>query len=641
MSFLFKEIRRFFPYAFFLLLIGGVSISGYPEYRVIGLFLIAVCLAVIIFLKPITVKPVSQQHENFSYRPLLIAVLFGLWASIISAGLDIQADAFREKLSLGLWFGSIIILALAYINIDAESILRNAEKHKKEIFFVFALTLFTALLRFTYLGKIPRLINGDEGWTGMAALKQFPAAGTIYNNPFSAFEGFGRLHLNIISIFITVFGRNPFALRLFPAIGGTLAIPATYLFARYLLGKRTALVAAFLLAVSHAHIHFSRTAAVAYIHSTWLIPLELYFLITGLIKNQRQRFIIAGILLGFHFHFYFTAQIVLAFLAGFFLVGYFLYRQRIRKNFANLIIFLLTTFITAMPLLFWILNNPDEAGARFAKEGTLQSGWLVGQIALGKPFISIIGGRFVHAFLAIFALPFQEFYWVPKPLLLPITASLFLIGLIFSLKNIKNINFLLINFWFWSGVAAISFFAIPASADSYRLLMVLSVLVIFAALGWERLILLIEGRNNLNRRPSVTVVSLLIFFLAAVFNLKTYFLDFASGCFYMDGDLNGRGSAQIGEFLKSQYPFTQAYLLGEEHYQQGIHPSLDFLSGPVPIINMLESFHPVDESGSLIFIFTPDRQAELPLVKSFYPQGQVFRQNDCDRLSFIAYRVET
>ena len=132
-------------------------------------------------------------------------------------------------------------------------------------------TLGAALLRFIDLGQLPRVINGDEGLIGqfVLAAKRNPLA-----NPWSLFENIGGLYRHGIGMMIKLFGQTPFALRLLPAIGGTLAIPALYVLARELFGRRVALMAAILLAVSHAHIHFSRTVAVTYIQSTLFAPLD-------------------------------------------------------------------------------------------------------------------------------------------------------------------------------------------------------------------------------------------------------------------------------------------------------------------------------------------------------------------------------
>jgi asparagine N-glycosylation enzyme membrane subunit Stt3 len=107
---------------------------------------------------------------------------------------------------------------------------------------------------------------------------------------------------------IGFFGPTMFSLRFLPAIGGTLAIPAVYLLAREIAGKRIALTAATLLAFAHAHIHFSRTAAVAYIYGTWFIPLELYFLLSGLKNRSAWKAAIGGCLLAFHFSIYISAH---------------------------------------------------------------------------------------------------------------------------------------------------------------------------------------------------------------------------------------------------------------------------------------------------------------------------------------------
>lgn len=173
-------------------------------------------------------------------------------------------------------------------------------KNRVEIFTVAVVVLFAAAVRFYQLGALPRVLDGDEGSVGLSARQtvQGPLA-----NPFALWENFGALYLQAINISLKLFGVNAFGLRLLPAIGGVLAIPSLYLLARWIGGRRIALIAVLILAFSHSHIHFSRIASVAYIQGTWLIPLELYFLISGLEKRQSWRTAISGIILAVLFPF--------------------------------------------------------------------------------------------------------------------------------------------------------------------------------------------------------------------------------------------------------------------------------------------------------------------------------------------------
>ena len=88
-------------------------------------------------------------------------------------------------------------------------------------------------------------------------------------------------------------------------------MPALYLLGKRLLGPVGGFVGALLLATWHAHIHFSRIVSVAYTLETLLIPLELYFFISGLQDRRRWRLALAGLIIGAHLGLYVSAPIVL------------------------------------------------------------------------------------------------------------------------------------------------------------------------------------------------------------------------------------------------------------------------------------------------------------------------------------------
>jgi hypothetical protein len=204
----------------------------------------------------------------------------------------------------------------------------------------------------------------------------------------------------------------------------------------------------------------------------------------------------------------------------------------IRENLRNLPWFFGSILIVALPALVWIFNHPQDFSARWVKEGSFQSGWLMREVLnTGKPALSILWERFAHVCLSIFILPFQDFYWAPAPVLDVITALLFAVGVFLALRRTRDPRILLLNGWFWSGVVAISLFAIPASADSYRLFMVLPAMCVLAALGWAHITSLAERLAHVQQRTIISCSVVLILFVAAL-NLKTYFIDFGRSCVY-------------------------------------------------------------------------------------------------------------
>jgi hypothetical protein len=252
----------------------------------------------------------------------------------------------------------------------------------------------------------------------------------------------------------------------------------------------------------------------------------------------------------------------------------------------------------------------------------------------------ILWERFSHVCMSIFVLPFQDFYWVPVPVLDMITGSLFAVGAFLALRRTRDPKILLLNGWFWSAVIAIGAFAIPPAADSYRLLMALPAICILAALGWAHIISLAERLAKLHWRMALSATMVMVLLVSAL-NLKTYYIDFGRSCLYGGEYSAARQVSWLGDYLRTQPAFDQAYLLGDEKFSYGIYPSLDYLSGSIPMTNLPQQPFVVPENihGSTIFIIVPSRESERVSVETFIPGGQFTRISDCGKLMFLAYRV--
>ena len=581
---------------------------------------------------------------------IMAAVTCSLAAAWVGSYLEQQPNPVMRDLALPLWFAGGLIIFLMNCRFSWSSLGQWRRDHRREIIAVLLITLFAAALRFYQLETIPNIIEGDEGWTGLVALK---LDSFLDANPFAFVQGFGRPYLDLFAIAIDLFGRNKFGLRFIPALGGALAIPATYLFARRLLGVRNAVVATLLLAVSHAHIHFSRTAAVGYQQSNWLIPLELYCLLKGLEERSRTWIAISGLLLGIHFNVYFSAQVIVPMICVFLIMIAIIPSAQIaigekalarppvslRENLRNLPWFFGGILILAFPALLWAYYHPSQFGERFAMEGSLQSGWLANEIATtDKSIFLILWERISHVLMSIFILPFRDFYWAPAPVLDMITAVLFGIGIFLALRRTRDPKIMLLNGWFWSVVVAIGVFSIPPTADSYRLLMVLPAMCILAALGWAHIISLAE---RLAKAPwrMVVLSSTVMLMLVAALNLKIYFIDFGRSCLYGGPDLSTRKGSLLGDYLHAQPAFEQGYLLEVDNFYYPTHLSIDYLSGSIPLINLPQPFVVPDAHGSTLFIIPASRESERVEVSKLAPDGQFTRITDCGELMFLAYRI--
>jgi hypothetical protein len=569
-----------------------------------------------------------------------IWVLFALLLSILAA----LAAYLFEKYALtnfipvvSIWLLSIVCYVSAFFSV--KSLQRDWKawfwENRWELLGLSLVTLLGIALRFYNLGTYPRIIDGDEGRIGLTA--QLTVQGLLAN-PFGLWENIGALYLHFINFFISWLGASPFSLRLMPAIAGSLSVVTTYLLARQVAGKRIALLTAILLAMSHIHIHFSRTVAVSYIQGTWLIPLELYFLLSGLEKRSSWRAALGGGLLAFHMSIYISAQITAGILLIYTLVAMFWMKNDFRGVWRQVLVFWGGFFCAFIPEATYMLRQPTELLNRINENGTFNSGWMAQEILLtGKSTWQILFERIIHAFLSLIYYPAVEFYGSPAPVLSFVSAVLFLLGLGYILVRARSFKLLLVNGYFWGITIAVGLFAIPPSADSYRMLMVLPAALLIAAIGLDQILIRL-GLSWENKPFNYGAITTLLLASLLVFNLWIYFFDFLGQCRY-GGDTQTRFASYLGSYVRTVSSESDVYLLSDAVFRYGSHASVDFLTQNRPIINLP---NPVDSltfvSGETI-IAGPSRIDELRTWVRAHPGGQVHFQNDCQRPMLLAYQI--
>jgi hypothetical protein len=538
---------------------------------------------------------------------------------------------------LSIWFLSAVCYILAFF--PTESAQRDWKAwfraHSQELLRIGLVIVLAAALRFYQLGQLPRVINGDEGRIGLFA--QGSTVGPL-SNPFALWENIGALYLHLINMCFSLLGATPFSLRLLPAIGGTLAIPAVYLLARQIGGKRIALIAAALLAFSHTHLHFSRTVAVSYIQSTWLTPLELYFLLSGLEKRSSWRTALGGILLAFHMSIYISAQITVGILLVYMLIAFLWLKDEFRPAWRQALVFWGGFLITFVPEGFYMLFHPTETLNRLNADGTFNSGWLINEIAsTGKPALQILGERLIHTFLSLIYYPAIDFYGSPTPMLTIFASVLFLLGLGFVLTRARSLNFLLLNGNFWGAVVAVGIFAVPPSADSYRMLIALPAALLMAAFGLDQVLTLLGLGWEKSRFQYIAISSTLLLLLL-VSNMWTYFYDFAYQCRY-GGDPQTRFASYLGNYARRLDKEVNIVLLSNDVFSYGSHASVDFLSQKRQITNFRDPLDTLVPVPSEIIVANPDRIAELRTWVQNHPGGQLHYEYDCTKIFLLAYQV--
>lgn len=507
--------------------------------------------------------------------------------------------------------------------------------HRAEALALTAVLAFAIGLRFYQLGSLPIVINGDEGLIGLFA--QSTTDGALAN-PFGLWENIGALYMQLINASLRAFGTSPFSLRLLPAIGGSLAVFTTYLLARRIAGRRVALLAALLFATSHIHLHFSRTVAVTYIQGTWIVPLELYLLLSGIQDRAYWKTALGGVLLAIHMDVYITAQIVAGILVVYTMIALGLFRRQtpgIARSFA---VFWGGFAITVLPQASYMLRRPEELMSRLNAEGTFNSGWMANEIAIsGKSMIQILIERVVHAFLSLIYYPATDFYGSPMPVLSFVAAVLFLLGLGYVLLRARSLDGLLLNGYFWGMTVAVGTFAIPPSADSYRMIVALPAAMILAGIGLDQILTQVGLGWSVDRMRYGAIASIIFAGLIAL-NIWTYFFDFVGRCRY-GGDPQTRFASHLGTVVRGLDNEGTVYLLSDAVFFYGSHASVDFLTHSRPITNVSEPVASMQAvSGETVIASTP-RIAELLEWTRTHPGGELRYERDCGNVILLAYQM--
>jgi 4-amino-4-deoxy-L-arabinose transferase-like glycosyltransferase len=147
---------------------------------------------------------------------------------------------------------------------------------------------------------------------------------------------------------IALFGKTYFGIRFVSVIFGTLAIPALYRLAKELFDRRTALIAALLLASFPPHIHLSRLGMIN-VADPLIGTLLLVFLARGLQTRSRIDYVLAGACLGMTQYFYEGGKLLFPALALLWLAVIALFRRE-QFSLRGVGYLLLTAVIVALPM---------------------------------------------------------------------------------------------------------------------------------------------------------------------------------------------------------------------------------------------------------------------------------------------------
>ena len=155
---------------------------------------------------------------------------------------------------------------------------------------IYLILAAAAVLRFLKIGG--RDFWYDEAFTGVAIKEKFWGMINMIIK-----DVHPPLYYVSVKIFSSFFGYSVFGIRLYSAVFGVLGIFAVYLFAKNLFGKKAALWASVVMAISPFAIQYSQEARM-YAMFGFLFTLASYFFIRGLQTEKKKYYYFWGLFLG-------------------------------------------------------------------------------------------------------------------------------------------------------------------------------------------------------------------------------------------------------------------------------------------------------------------------------------------------------
>ena len=390
---------------------------------------------------------------------------------------------------------------------------------KKHVFLaLLSIMVLASFFRLWDIKSIPPGFYPDEAMYANNALEawettNFSALGWKIFYP----ENNGRegLWINIISLPLAILGNEPWVPRGVAAFFGILTVLGLYFLAKELFSSdRVALLASFFMATSFWHINFSRIGFRAILAPFFLVW-SFYFLwkafkkaefFNSLSLPRRRRdarprlelknllfspsIIIAasGLLFGLGFHTYIAYRVAPLLLIIPFML---LWKARRKKL---ILIFLIFSFLAALPLGIYFLKNPQDFLGRASQLSIFAVSSPVGDFGLN--ILKTIGMFFSRG----------DYNWrhnlAGAPQLWWPVSFLFLLGVFIGIKNlIQNSKFKIQNYFLFSWLIIMLIPTIISNEGlphALRGIVVIPAIMIFSALGLEEII--VKASNWLTKK---------------------------------------------------------------------------------------------------------------------------------------------
>lgn len=585
--------------------------------------------------KPNTWAARLQERTGQTPTQLIYLVLGLVFAfiSALAAGIN-GINALIPWLSIVSWVLGIVLLVLG--SWDTQEAFPRLSR--QTILIAVGLFVISTILRAWNSTTVPPVLNGDEASAGLSAVSFIEGhANNIFGIGWFSFPSFYYL---IQSFSIRLLGQTTFALRFTSALIGGLTVSAVYLIGKRLFDQKAGLLAAVFLAGSHFHNHFSRIGLNNIWDAFWFL-LALGFLVDGWRNKRRSSFIFSGLSIGLAQYFYVSSRFLVILVIVWLTAVVLFDKKRIPGNQFNVLVLALLFLAVVLPSAWFFSHDEDFRNflAPFNRVEALGD-WLKYEVEIREqPAWKIVKEMIWTSLKTFVSAPTQVWYPADVPIMRPTSAVLFLAGLILLLFQIKQpITWML---FFWLGIFALAGgLSVPASsAQRYVAVIPACALVIGSSMS-EIIDLITKARQE--RVRILTLAAAILLVGLGVSDLYYYFKVYTPNTEL--GGANTLVAQRLAETLKDEEPLDVAFFGGSRMNYYSIS-SIPFLA---PQINGVNFYAPwgTEESPELtadtiIFVFLPDQESNLELVRQDFPDGELVVEFDRhDNILYWLYRTE-
>ncbi len=500
------------------------------------------------------------------------------------------------------------------------------------------LTTIALVIRFLALTNHPFMLSGSEASIGLDAIA---AANGQLQNPFATgWLTNPTLASFILALPIQLFGPTTLGIRLLSPIIGAATVPALYFIGRRWLGPPVALIAAILLTGSHLHLHYSRLG----LTNIW-DPL-LALLAVGMVykawqNGRRTTWLLAGLTIGLTPYLFTTAHLF-PLILPLLILTLLLNRPHPPGYLRNLAAAAVMALVVALPQLLFYRANPGLYLDRVNTLGIFQSNWFIEESArTGQNTADVLSQQLQAALFAYQTNPDTSNAYNPGTPLLPFWPAVFFsLGLGLALWRLRQLRYQLLLIWLATTLFGAAFM-LQSPPSSHRLLIAVPAvyLIIALALGW--LGQQLQTLLRLNRTYLFPILIIVTTFLALT-DLAFYFGQYRSQ--HRFGDRNTEIAYEMATYLNTLDGSWDAFFHGPPSMYAAF-PTFPYLLADldeeIRLTDVLEAERPQPSPANTVYLFIPERSAELGEIESLYPNGRVltFEGFHANPL-FFAYEIQ-